>query len=51
MYSTKIRTTDDAINAATERLASDVRKLSDQRESALSTFRQARLTLTMSIVD
>ena len=46
MYgTTKIRTTDDAINAATDRLASDVRKLSDQRESALSIFRQAATDL------
>lgn len=45
MYSTKVRTTDDAINAATDRLASDVKDLSIKRDMALSTFRQAATDL------
>ena len=45
MYSTKVRTTDEAINAATDRLASDITTLAGKRDMALSAFRQAATDL------
>ena len=46
MYgTTKIRTTEEAISAATNRLTSDVKDLSIKRDMALSTFRQAATDL------
>lgn len=45
MNKTKIRTTEEAINAATDRLASDITTLADKRDVALSAFRQAATDL------
>lgn len=45
MYSTKVRTTDEAINAATDRLASDITTLAGKRDMTLSAFRQAATDL------
>lgn len=46
MYgTTKVRATDDAINAATDRLASDITTLAGKRDMALSAFRQAATDL------
>ena len=41
----KVRTTEDAINVATDKLASDVTELSAKRNVALSAFRQAATDL------
>ena len=45
MNVTKVRTTEEAINAATDRLASDITTLADKRDVALSAFRQAATDL------
>ena len=45
MYATKVRTTEEAINAATDRLASDITTLAGKREVALNAFRQAATDL------
>lgn len=45
MYSTKVRTTDEAINAATDRLTSDITTLAGKRDVALSAFRQVATDL------
>ena len=45
MHATKVRTTEEAINAATNRLASDITTLADKRDVALSAFRQAATDL------
>ena len=48
MYATKVRTTEEAINAATDRLASDITTLAGKRDVALSAFRQAATDLDKS---
>lgn len=46
MYNTtKIRTTEEAISAATDRLTSDITTLAGKRDVALSAFRQAATDL------
>lgn len=45
MNVTKVRTTEEAINAATDRLASDITTLAGRRDVALSAFRQAAIDL------
>lgn len=45
MYATKVRTTEEAINAATDRLASNITTLAGKRDVALSAFRQAATDL------
>ena len=48
MYgTTKIRTTEEAISAATDRLSSDVKELSIKRDTALSAFRQTATDLDL----
>lgn len=51
MYATKVRTTEEAINAATDRLASDITTLAGKRDVVLSAFRQRLQTWIISIVD
>lgn len=45
MYATKVRTTEEAINAATSQLASEITTLADKRDAALNTFRQVAIDL------
>lgn len=45
MYTTKVRTTEEAINVATNQLASEITTLADKRDAALSTFRQVVIDL------
>lgn len=45
MNVTKVRTTEEAINAATDRLASDITTLAGKRDMTLSAFRQAATDL------
>ena len=45
MNVTKVRTTEEAISATTERLASDITTLAGKRDVALSAFRQAATDL------
>ena len=45
MYATKVRTTEEAINATTDRLASDITTLAGKRDVAMSAFRQAATDL------
>lgn len=45
MYATKVRTTEEAINATTDRLASDITILAGKRDVALSASRQAATDL------
>ena len=45
MNVTKVRTTEEAISAATDRLASDITTLAGKRDVALSVFRQAATDL------
>ena len=45
MYSTKVRTTEEAISATTERLISDIADFACKRDAALSILRQTTIDL------
>lgn len=45
MYTTKVRTTEEAINVATNQLTSEITALADKRDAALGTFRQVAIDL------